>query len=274
MRKSYIRKLFLIAQILFLSITFFSCTSTKNIKYFKDIPDSGQLKTIATVQYNEPPIQIDDIITILVETVDPSATSMINLANVPVSNSATVVGGGIAGLASQGSSAGYLVDKDGNIDVPVLGKIKASGYTTTQLRDNIHAIALKYYNDPTVIVRYANFKVNITGEVLRPGQYVTPNEKISILDAIAMAGDLTIYGKRDNVLLIRENEDGTKTPYRVNLNKSNIMSSPYYYLRQNDLIYVQPSNGKAQANDLGAVKWASITSAVLSLLIVIATRIK
>jgi polysaccharide export outer membrane protein len=273
MRKSYLRKFFLFAQILFLSIVFFSCTSTKNIKYFRDIPDSGALKTIPTAEYLEPAVQVDDILTIMVETVDPTATTMINMGNVPVSNSATQIASSTGSLG-QTVSAGYLVDKEGYIEVPVLGKIKAVGYTTSQLRDIIKNIAVKYYNDPTVIVRYANFKISITGEVLKPGQYISPNEKLSILDAIAMAGDLTIYGKRDNVLLIRENPDGTKTPYRINLNNSNIMSAPYYYLRQNDVIYVQPSNGKAQANDLGAVKWASITSAVLSLLIVIATRIK
>lgn len=270
MKKPWLQFFLLFILILFLSLALGSCSSTKNIKYFRDIPDSGQLKTIARSEYIEPTIQIDDILTILIETVDPAASVSINEGNVPITNSAISTNGGPA--LSQQASAGYLVNKDGFVEVPVLGKIKASGYTTAQLRDAIQKIASSYFKDFTVIVRFANFKVSVTGEVAKPGQYIVPNEKVSILDAIAMAGDLTIYGKRENVLLIRENPDGTKTPYRVNLNKSSIMTAPYYYLRQNDIIYVEPTKGKAAANDVGQIRNVTIITSVLTLLIIFISR--
>lgn len=271
MRKSYIRNLHLIALFFLFSLLMVSCASTKKIKYFQDIPDSGALKNIPTAAYTEPTIQVDDIITIIVETVDPQATSMINLGNVPVASTASAVG--VPNLGQQ-TSAGYLVNKDGNIEVPVLGKVNLLGLTTTQARAVILNLASKYYKDPTVIVRFANFKVNITGEVLKPGQYVLPNEKVSVIDAIAMAGDLTIYGKRDNVLLIRENLDGTKTPYRINLEKSDLMSAPYYYLKQNDIIYVEPDKSKAAATDIAQTKYFALVTSVLTIIIILLTRVK
>ena len=110
--------------------------------------------------------------------------------------------------------------------------------------------------------------------MLKPGVYVMPNEKVSILDAIATAGDLTIFGKRENVLLLRENPDGTKTPYRVNLKKSNIMSEPYYYLHQNDIIYVEPRKAKSDATDAAQQKYITIAGALLSIILVLAYRVK
>jgi polysaccharide export outer membrane protein len=268
MKKPSLQLFLLFIPILFL-LALGSCSSTKNIKYFEDIPDSGQLKTIAKAEYNAPTIQVDDILTILIETVDPNATATINLGNIPLQAPAAV---GAASLTQQPLS-GYLVNKEGFVEVPVLGRINVLGLTTDQAKALVLTEALKYFKEPTVIVRYANFKVNITGEVLKPGQYIMPNEKVSIIDAIAIAGDLTIFGKRDNVLLIRENLDGTKTTYRFNLNKSSIMSSPYYYLHQNDVIYVEPGKGKAAANDASQTRTYGILAAIASVLIILATRV-
>ena len=273
--------------IICLTLIITSCSSSKKVKYFQDIPDSGQLKTIPAAVYLEPRIQVDDILSVVILLTDPSASQMINSGNVAIASS-TSAGAGSAGANGMGSSAlaaaassgisqmqspsGYLVNRDGNIEVPVLGKIHAVGHTTSELKDTIQAIAEKYYNDPTVIVRYANFKINITGEVLKPGVYIMPNEKVSILDALAMAGDLTIFGKRENVLLIRENPDGTKTPYRINLKKSDIMSAPYYYMRQNDVIYVEPRKAKSDATDAAQAKYVTIAGALLSIILVLAYR--
>jgi polysaccharide export outer membrane protein len=249
----------------------FSCSSTKNTRYFKNIPDSGILKTIPRVEYSAPKIQVDDILTILIQTVDPQATVTINMGNVAVANSTAQAG---SSASPQAPLSGYLVDKDGFVDLPVLGRIKLEGYTTGEAKDIILTEANKYFKQPTAIVRYANFKFSVTGEVLRPGVYVTPNEKVSILDAIALAGDMTIFGKRDNVLLIRENSDGTKTPYRINLFKSDMMSAPNFYLRQNDFIYVEPGKGKAAATDASLTRTYTIIGAALSVLIVLVSRIK
>jgi len=259
--------------LILLIILFSSCSSTKKTKYFQDIPDSGRLKIIAKAEYIEPRIQSDDILVVIVQTVDPQASGIINSGNV---NS----GGSMPGYAAMPSatlnapltnlsnSLGYLVDKDGNITMPILGKITVMGLTTAEARQVIFNVADRFYKDPSVIVRYANFRINVAGEVLRPGTYIMPNEKVSILDAISMAGDLTVYGKRDNVLLIRENPDGTRTPYRVNLKKSDFMSSPFFFLRQNDYIYVEPSPSKSASTDALQARNISIISSVLTLLIV------
>jgi polysaccharide export outer membrane protein len=270
MRKSLIKRFCLFAPVLFLSLTIISCSTIKNVKYFQDIPDSGALKTIPVSAYTEPKIQVDDILTIIVVTVDPSATQAINSGNIAISGGASP-GANITG--GQATVTGYLVNKNGNVEVPVLGEIKVAGLTTEEARLNIKTRAGLFYNDPSVIVRYANFKITVMGEVARPSIYVMPNEKVTLLDALSIAGDLTIYGKRDNVLLLREGADGTKTTYRINLNKSNIISEPYYYLRQNDYIYVEPTRGKAAANDVAQTRNITIFTALLTLLAVVISRI-
>ena len=271
MRKNNLRLFYFYLPVLFWALTLVSCVSTKKVKYFQDLADSGALKKIPSAVYTEPTIQVDDILTILVQTLDPQATSAISLGNIPVQG--TGVGIGVPSATPQQFSSGYLVNKGGYVEIPVLGRINLLGFTTTQARDIILKEAVKYFKDPTVIVRYANFKFSVTGEVLRPGVYVTPNEKVSIIDAIALAGDLTIFGKRDNVLLIRENADGTKSPYRINLNKVSAISSPYYYLRQNDILYIEPGKGKAAANDANQARTYALISSFLSVLIVLVSRI-
>ncbi|WP_184542716.1 polysaccharide biosynthesis/export family protein [Mucilaginibacter sp. FT3.2] len=270
MRKTHLLKSYLILLILFVSVGFFSCSSTKNIKYFQDIPDSGQLKTIAKAEYAEPVIKVDDILTIIVQTVDPQATAPINLGNVPSVSASAMAS---SSLITQQPLSGYLVNSEGFVDIPILGRLKLQGLSTREARDSVYNVASKYYKNPTVIVRFANFKISVTGEVQKPGQYVVPNEKITILDAIAMAGDLSIFGKRENVLLIRENPDGTKTPYRVDLRKSSTISGPAYYLKQNDIIYVEPGKGKAAANDASSAKNYAIISSIITIIIVVVSRI-
>lgn len=280
MKKSLVCRFSLFVPVIFFILTNFSCSSTKKVKYFQDIPDSGKLKSIANANYIEPKIQTDDILTIIIQVLDPSATQMMNAGNTSVAGISITSSSAALSLAAGGASQasgipyGYLVDKDGNVNVPVLGKIKALGYTTSELRDIIADSASKFYKNPSVIVRFSNFKISVMGEVNKPGQFVVPNEKISVLDAIAMAGDMTIFGKRDNVLLIRENLDGTKTPHRFNLKKSDIISSPYYYLRQNDVIYVEPNSAKAAATDAVQARNYSIAAALLSILVIYLTRTK
>jgi len=271
MSRPIILKFSLLVPILCLTFTIFSCNTTKRIKYFQDIPDSGKLKPIPVAEYHEPKIQVDDIITVLVQTIDPTTTQALNLGNAPSPATASLAG---APNLNQLVSTGYLVNNEGDIDLPVLGKIHVAGSTTSEAREIVKKIAEKYYKDISVIVRFSNFKVNVVGEVLKPGQYILPNEKVTILDAIAMAGDLTIFGKRENVLLIRENLDGTKTSYRINLKKSDIMSSPYYYLHQNDVIYVEPRKAKSDATDASQTKYITLAGAILSIILVLAYRVK
>jgi len=271
MKKHLLKFLFYLLPVV-VALQMVSCSSTKKIKYFQDIPDSGKLSKIQVALYKPPVIQNDDILTILIETIDPQNTAVINAGNIPLSSTGTSLSPSSLSSITQQVSSGYLVDKDGFVTMPILGRIKVAGYTTSEATDIIKKIATDYYLDPTVIVRYANFKISVTGEVLKPGIYVLPNEKVSVLDAISLAGDLTIFAKRDNVLLIRENSDGTSTPYRINLKKTDVMATPYFYLRQNDIIYVEPGTGKAAATDASQARYYTLVGSALSVLIVLFSR--
>jgi polysaccharide export outer membrane protein len=261
-----------IAHVLKLAPTKLSCSSTKNIKYFQDLPDSGAVVTVKQAEYSEPKIQVDDIVTIIVQTLDPVSTEAIYRGNV-VAPSAGVSSNQSAVMAGQQPIGGYLVDKKGEVELAYIGKVHLGGLTTTEAKEKIRAATEVFFKQPNVIVRYANFKVTVAGEVARPATIILPNEKVTVLDALTMAGDLTIYGKRENILLLRDNLDGTKTAYRINLNKSSIINQSYYYLHQNDYIYVEPTKGKAAANDLSQTKTIAIIGSTLSLLIVIASRL-
>jgi len=256
----------------FLFLLTTSCSSTKKIKYFQDIPDSGQLKTIAKGEYAEPKILVDDILTINIQTIDPQSSAPVTAGNITSSNATALGAAALFSNVGASPSSGYLVDKEGTVNISIIGKVKLAGLTTFEATQVIQTAVNKYYKDATVNVRFANFKINVTGEVLRPGTYTMPNEKVTILDALALAGDLTIFGKRENVLLIRDNPDGTRTPYRINLKNSNIMSEPYFYLRQNDFIYVEARKAKSDATDAAQTKYISIAGTILSLIIVFATR--
>jgi len=266
------KTLLICCPLFFLFLFTLSCSSTKKIKYFQDIPDSGRLKTIAKPEYIEPKILVDDILTINIQTIDPQSSVMSATGNVTGGNATALGAAALYPNIGASTATGYLVDKEGNVNISIIGKIKLEGLTTFEATQVIQSAVNKYYKDATVNVRFANFKINVTGEVLRPGTYTMPNEKVTILDALSLAGDLTIFGKRENVLLIRDNPDGTKTPYRINLKNSNIMSAPYFYLRQNDFIYVEARKAKSDATDAAQTKYISIASAILSLIIVLATR--
>lgn len=247
-----------------------SCGSRQNIVYFSDL-DSSKVKQIAAAEFKEPVIQNDDILNITVQTLDISSTSTLN----QTSGSSSGGGGSTGGSASSPSAAkggtdisGFLVDRNGNVEIPILGVIKLAGLTTTTAKDSIRAKAAKYYKDPTVQVRFANYKVTVLGEVARPASYTLPNEKVSVIDVLALAGDLTVYGKRDNVLLMRENGD-KKDIVELNLNSSSLMSSPYFYLRQNDVLYVKPVKSKTAVTNTGRNQLLAIAVSLATLLVTI-----
>jgi len=226
-------------------ILFSSCASIKNVKYFNDIADTTTITRLADLKYTEPAILPDDILSINIQTVDPAATQTLTQGN--IQNSA--IGATSAGSTGGQTIAGYLVDAQGNIEMSVLGKIKVSGLTTEQARNLIREKASQFYKNPTVNLRFANFKITILGEVTKPGTYIVSNEKVNILDALGLAGDLTIYGKRENVALMRQHDDGSRELIRLDLTKSEILNSPYYFLKQNDYIYVEPSRSKIASSD-------------------------
>ena len=144
----------------------------------------------------------------------------------------------------------YLVDNNGYIDMPVIGRIKVQGMTKSELEEYVRQqIYPKYIHEvPSVTVRFENFRVSVLGDVQKPGSYTIPNERVNILEALAMAGDLNITGRRDNVLLVRVNPDGSRNAVRINLNDKDLILSPYFYLQQNDVIYVEPNESKAASS--------------------------
>ncbi|SDF66053.1 polysaccharide export outer membrane protein [Chitinophaga filiformis] len=259
-----------------MSLYFTSCSTPKNIGYFKDIPDSVRKTAIDQATFYTPTIQPDDILQVSIQTLDPSATALLNQQNTatwPVNGNPLGAGSTPASPGGGASISGYLVDKDGYVMLPLIGKVFVKGKTTDAVRDEVRTKAAEYYKDPVVNVRFVNFKITVLGEVTKPASYIMPNEKVSILDALGMAGDLTIYGRRENILLIRD--AGNKKEFvRFNINDSKMFTSPYFYLRQGDVVYVEPNKAKIASTDVARTRNFTIAVSLLSLLVVLATRIK
>jgi len=167
--------------------------------------------------------------------------------------------GGISQTSEMALRPTYTVDNNGEIILPMLGKVKVAGLTRVEAIEKIRSELGQYIKDPGVNINFNNFRVSILGEVARPGSFIMPTERVTVLEALGMAGDLTIRGVRENVMLIRE-VDGQKTIHRLDLTKQNTLNSPYYYLAQNDVIYVEPN--KAQINNS---KLGSNTSVIISI---------
>ncbi|MEH6307502.1 polysaccharide biosynthesis/export family protein [Olivibacter sp. CPCC 100613] len=239
-----------------------ACRSNKTIPYFKNIPKTDYNK-IEQAAYSELKIKEDDILDITIQTVDVNAASQVNEA---ATNNSVAAGSG------QQRVTGFVVDKEGEVELPVIGRVKLKGLTSYEARNLIREKANEYFVDPTVQVRFVNFKVTVIGEVNRPSSYTMPSERVNILDAIGMAGDLTIYGRRENVLLIRETDTG-KELVQFNLNDSEVFKSPYYYLKQNDIIYVEPSKGKIASAESSRFSVVAIIASLLSTAALIITRL-
>jgi polysaccharide export outer membrane protein len=266
---------------LFFFLFFSACSSTKNVAYFQDLTDTSKIYTQVINGTYEVQIQPDDILEIIVNSINTDAAAPFNMGNsnpAPTPGSQIIQGltsGSVSSSNTGGTTTGrgYLVDKQGSIDFPVLGNIEVKGLTITQLKDLLKSKLDKYLQDAIINIRLLNYKVTVLGEVKQPSTYSIPSERITVVDAIGMAGDLTIYGKRENVLLIRE-EKGERKFIRLNLNSSNVFQSPYYYLKQNDIIYVEPNKSKIAAADITQLRNISIVTSAITLLVVIITRIK
>lgn len=244
-----------------------SCKSPKqNLSYFENIKDS-QEGVLSNTNY-EIKIVPDDELFISVSSLIPEATAAYNL---PLSNPA-MRSNLIA--ASQPKQQTYTVDVDGNINFPIFGKIHVEGLTTKEIAELLEEKISKEVDKPTVKVELVNFKVNVIGEVKKPQTVYVGCQRFSILDALSSCGDLTEFGLRENVLLIRE-EGNTKTYHRLNLNDESILESPYYYLKQNDVVYVEPNKIKkdnSKYNQNNAFK-VSVVSTIVSAISVIASLV-
>ncbi|MDQ0637079.1 polysaccharide export outer membrane protein [Pedobacter sp. W3I1] len=268
MNKKYnvIRGLSLV-MILFSTVLVSSCVSSKKIAYFQDIQAVNQAKLDNAAAFVEPTIQPDDILSVNIFTLNPQSGAIVNQA----ANTPTLGGNSNSSLSTQ--STGFLVDKNGEIELSLIGKLKVAGLTTYQARELIRDKAAEVYKQPNVQLRFANFKVSVLGEVNAPSAYTLPNEKVSILDALSLAGDLTIYGKRDNVLIVRDN-NGKKEFARLNLNSSDIFNSPFYYLKQNDVVYVEPNKRKVSASNSAQIQTIGVLASVVSVIVLAISSFK
>jgi polysaccharide export outer membrane protein len=249
-----------------IAIILSSCVDTKKAVYFPDLKND----TITTAfKIPDAIIKTDDILSITVSSLNAEASSLFNFAaSGPASSSSTSAVR--SGISAGVTSSSYLVNPIGVIQFPVLGTIVAAGLTKEQLAEKItnELIVRKLLVEPVVIIRYLNFKITVLGEVASPSVFTIPNEKITLLEAISLAGDLTIYARRDNILVIRE-ENGTKISKRISLNSTELLSSPYYYLKSNDVIYVEP--GKSKINSTSkANQWLPIIFSSLTLAVILA----
>jgi len=259
---------FKVIGILIIILSNYSCVSNKKIAYFQDIQSISQADLENAAKFVEPTIQPDDILSINVFTLNQQSGAIINQAS-----ATPLLGGNSSTPVSAQQVTGFLVDKNGDIELALVGKIKVAGLTTFQARELVRDKVSSIYKDPNVQLRFANFKVSVLGEVNSPSAYSLPNEKVTILDALSLAGDLTIFGRRDNVLIVRDN-NGKKEFARLNLNSSEIFNSAFYYLKQNDVVYVEPNKQKVSATNTAQLQTISVIASVLSVLIVAITTIK
>lgn len=251
----------LFGMFLLASILLSSCGSTKNVAYFKN-SDSINFENSRFLY--DARIMPKDQITVSVNTTTPEASLPFNLLLQNAYTQGRSVTYGSATLMP------YLVDNEGYINMPIIGKLKVGGLTKSEA-ENLVTEKIRPYlaesENPVVTVTMASYSVSVLGEVNRPGTFQVSREKITILEALAQAGDLTIYGVRDRVKLIREDATGQKSMVTLNLNDANIVTSPYYYLQQNDVVYVEPNKVKAQNSMVGQTTslWISATGILISI---------
>ncbi|MEP7375370.1 MAG: polysaccharide biosynthesis/export family protein [Chitinophagaceae bacterium] len=252
-----------------LSVMFWlsSCTTTSKTVYFNGVPNGP---IASTMSIPESIIQKNDILSIVVSDLNPTAAAIFNPTSPDNKNPVATVSKEVDG---------YLVDTDGNIQFPLLGIIKAEGLTKNQLKDKIKNLSKSkgLLLDPIVTIRFLNFKVTVLGEVGRPTVIPIANEKISLLEALGLAGDLTIYGNRQNVMVIREEvvpgkPDQQRSIARLNLNSGELFTSPYYYLQSNDIVYVEPNKAKISSTSR-AGQWLPVIFSGLSLAAIVADRL-
>ena len=263
--------------ILFSPALFFSCmTQPKNIAYFQDLEKYKQSVRAGNdlISY-EPVIKKFDelLITVTAPVLDQTVVAQFN----PPMTSYLIQGdkpGAQSGVQQSIAVQTYTVDNDGAINFPVVGRVPLAGLTKSQAIDNIKRLVSEHINaDPVVSLKIMSFQVTVLGEVLTPGTITINRERISILDAIGLAGDLTIYGNRENVLLIRENDNGPDDYIRLDLTKSDLFTSPYYYLQQNDKVIVEPNKTRQLESKYGVAEGykLSIYSMIFSAVSVIAS---
>lgn len=261
-----------------LTVMLSSCGSTRPYVYMQGQFDTAKLSRIPPVN---PIIHKGDLLSIVYYSDDPEATRIFNQPliasqNPGAINLGTSGGGGSAEIASAGSlgssptTPGYLVDENGDIELQKLGVMHVEGLSRTQLKDSL-ILKLnegKFLTNPFCTVRFLNYRFTMLGEVNKPSIYSIPSDHVNIFEALSMAGDLTYYARRDNVLIIRE-QNGKREFGRIDLTKPEVLASPYFYLQQNDIVYFEQTKSKSVANDQVTLRNITIASAIISTLAII-----
>ena len=250
------KKIINLSLLLLVSLFIFSCASKDKIIYYenaeKDISNS--------VQKVNTRIQPDDLLMIIVSALDPDLAIPFNLTS-----TSTVMRENQAGVGQQSQQL-YLVDGNGNIEFPVIGQINVLNKTKQDIIDELQSKISVYINNPIINVRIMNFKVTVQGEVNRPGVHTITSERLTVVEALSLSGDLTIYGNRNNILIFRE-ENGKRISQRIDITKTDFINSPFYYLKQNDIVYVEPNKTRVNASAVGPN--SSIFISIASLMITI-----
>jgi len=227
--------------VLFLILNFSSCSSYKNIPYFQEIDRTSETSEIIT-NYTKLTVQPDDIIGINVTSLNSEASAIFNY-------NLNRIGGNVgAGGGQPNPVIGYMVDVNGFIQIPLIGSMQVAGLTTAEISEELRIQLLAYLGEPTVNIRILNYRVSILGDVGRPGVFPLINERVTISEALSLAGDLNITGIRNNVLLIRE-INGERKFIPIDLTSTDIFDSPYYYIKNNDVLYIQPDRSKFASAD-------------------------
>jgi polysaccharide export outer membrane protein len=268
-------KRILVSLSFFSSCLLFSCTPTQRIAYFQDVPDTAKTNNVKYVNlpaFTSPIVRVDDILNVNVQTLDPQANMILNQGNLPIQSGITTPNPNSPMMNNQNAVSGYLVNKNGDINMPYIGTVHVQGLTTNAIHDTVLNRISVYFKNPVVNVRFANFKVTVLGEVRQPATFSLPNEKPTVLDALGLAGDITIYGKRNNVLLVRDAE-GKKEITRLDLDNSNVINSPYFYLKPNDVLYVEPTESRVASTNSFRTRDIAVLAAGISLLTVVAARL-
>lgn len=240
-----------------------ACATREKLQYYQGIEQAVQQDTLT---YN-PTLKQDDLLLIIVSAQNPEAVRDFNLASYGVigDGSSSIARPDLAGTQLRYQS--YLIDNQGNIQFPVLGTIKIGGLARHEAVNLLQEKIKQYVNNPIVTLRILNYKVTVQGDVARPGTFSTNTERITLPEALSMAGDLTITGRRDNILIIRE-IDGKKSYNYVDLTKADFINSPFYYLSQNDVVYVEPNKTKMNSSVVGPNISIILTSVSLLITIV------
>jgi polysaccharide export outer membrane protein len=266
-RTSFFKNSLFAVSALWIMLTMSSCGSTKGLILMQGKFDTAKLSPIHAT---EPIIRKGDILSIIVYSDNPEATKIYNQSLIVTGNPTGISSSGVtqAVSGSSPSAAGYQVDGEGNIVFQGLGKLYVEGLTKAALKDTLDARLGPVLKHPYYNIRFLNYKFTMMGEVMHPGQISVPGERINILEAIALSGDLSPYANRDSVFFIRENNNKREFAW-LNLTKPEIMGSPYFYLQQNDIIIVEPTKKKSVANDVVTVRNVTLAATVVSTLAII-----